>query len=299
MAINRALNPKQLVPGLHSLFGESYDQVETTWTKLFDVETSDRAYEESVKLGSFGLVPVKAEGSAVTYDEFGEEYTARWYHKTYARGFMLTEEAMDDNLYERTGRRYARALGRSMAITKEIEGSSIFNNGFSASYLGGDNVALFSASHPVGNYTNSNTASVDLTESALKNMYVALAGWKDSGGKIFKATPRLLMVHPSDMDTAERLLKSTHRVDSANNDVNFIQTSNLMPDGYMVNHYLTDTDAWFVKTNVQDGLLHFKRKGMTKRMVEDEDTFTMKFIYSERYSFGWGDPLAVYGSQGA
>ncbi|MBK8246213.1 MAG: Mu-like prophage major head subunit gpT family protein [Gemmatimonadetes bacterium] len=300
MAINRALIAKQLVPGINALFGDSYNQVPKTWDKIFQVMSSDRAWEEDVKLGAPGLASDKAEGSSVTYEQWGEEYTVRYQHTTVAKGFIITEEAMEDNLYERGAMRYARAIGRSMAITKEIKGASVLNNAFTAgSYAGGDGKALCATDHPVGVYTNSNTASVDLSESALDAMYVALAAWKDSGGKLFAARPRQLIVPPALMSTAERLLKTQLRVDTANNDVNFLVTSNMIPEGYMVNQYLTDPDAWFIRTDVDHSLIHFKRSGMKKRMTEDEDTFSMKVNFSERYSFGFSDPLGIYGSAGA
>ncbi len=264
MAINRALIAKQLVPGINALFGDSYNAVPKTWDRIFQSLSSDRAYEEDVKLGAPGLAADKAEGSSVSYEQWGEEYTVRYQHTTVAKGFIITEEAMEDNLYERGAMRYARAIGRSMAITKEIKGAAILNNAFTAgSYAGGDGVALCSASHPVGSYTNSNTAAVDLSESALDAMYVAMSAWVDSGGKLFAARP------------------------------------NMLPGGYMVNQWLTDPDAWFVKTDVEHSLIHFKRSGMKKRMTEDEDTFSMKVNFSERYTFGFSDPLGIYGSSGA
>jgi len=300
MAINRALIAKQLVPGINALFGDSYNAVPKTWDKIFQVMSSERAWEEDVKLGAPGLASDKAEGSSVTYEQWGEEYTVRYQHTTVAKGFIITEEAMEDNLYERGAMRYARSIGRSMAITKEIKGASVLNNAFTAgSYAGGDGKALCATDHPVGVYTNSNTASVDLSESALDAMYVALSAWKDSGGKLFAARPKLLIVPPALASTAERLLKTQLRVDTANNDVNFLVTSNMIPEGYMVNQYLTDPDAWFIRTDVDHSLIHFKRSGMKKRMTEDEDTFSMKVNFSERYSFGFSDPLGVYGSAGA
>ena len=300
MAINRALIAKQLVPGINALFGDSYNAVPKTWDKIFQVMSSERAWEEDVKLGAPGLASDKAEGSSVTYEQWGEEYTVRYQHTTVAKGFIITEEAMEDNLYERGAMRYARSIGRSMAITKEIKGASVLNNAFTAgSYAGGDGKALCATDHPVGVYTNSNTASVDLSESALDAMYVALSAWKDSGGKLFAARPKQLIVPPALMSTAERLLKTQLRVDTANNDVNFLVTSNMIPEGYMVNQYLTDPDAWFIRTDVDHSLIHFKRSGMKKRMTEDEDTFSMKVNFSERYSFGFSDPLGVYGSAGA
>ena len=300
MAINRALIAKQLVPGINALFGDSYNQVPKTWDKIFQVMSSERAWEEDVKLGAPGLASDKAEGSSVTYEQWGEEYTVRYQHTTVAKGFIITEEAMEDNLYERGAMRYARSIGRSMAITKEIKGASVLNNAFTAgSYAGGDGKALCATDHPVGVYTNSNTASVDLSESALDAMYIALSAWKDSGGKLFAARPKQLIVPPALMSTAERLLKTQLRVDTANNDVNFLVTSNMIPEGYMVNQYLTDPDAWFIRTDVDHSLIHFKRSGMKKRMTEDDDTFSMKVNFSERYSFGFSDPLGVYGSAGA
>lgn len=300
MAINRALIAKQLVPGINALFGDSYNAVPKTWDRIFQSLSSDRAYEEDVKLGAPGLAADKAEGSSVSYEQWGEEYTVRYQHTTVAKGFIITEEAMEDNLYERGAMRYARAIGRSMAITKEIKGAAILNNAFTAgSYAGGDGVALCSASHPVGSYTNSNTAAVDLSESALDAMYVGLAAWVDSGGKLFAARPNMLVIPPSLMSTAERLLKTQLRVDTANNDVNFLVTSNMLPGGYMVNQWLTDPDACFIKTDVDHSLIHFKRSGMKKRMTEDEDTFSMKVNFSERYTFGFSDPLGIYGFSGA
>jgi len=300
MAINRALIAKQLVPGINALFGDSYNAVPKTWDRIFQSLSSDRAYEEDVKLGAPGLAADKAEGSSVSYEQWGEEYTVRYQHTTVAKGFIITEEAMEDNLYERGAMRYARAIGRSMAITKEIKGAAILNNAFTAgSYAGGDGVALCSASHPVGSYTNSNTAAVDLSESALDAMYVAMSAWVDSGGKLFAARPNMLVIPPSLMSTAERLLKTQLRVDTANNDVNFLVTSNMLPGGYMVNQWLTDPDACFIKTDVDHSLIHFKRSGMKKRMTEDEDTFSMKVNFSERYTFGFSDPLGIYGFSGA
>lgn len=299
MAINRALIAKQLVPGINALFGDTYNAIPKTWDKIFQVMSSDRAYEEDVKLGAPGLASDKAEGSSVSYEQWGEEYTVRYQHVMVAKGFIITEEALEDNLYERGAMRHARAIGRSMAITKEIKGASILNNAFTAgSYAGGDGVALCSASHPVGVYTNSNTAAVDLSESALDAMYVGMSAWVDSGGKLFAARPKMLIVPPALASTAERLLKTQLRVDTANNDVNWIVTSNLLPDGYMVNQWLTDPDAWFVKTDVEHSLIHFKRSGVKKRMTEDEDTFSLKVNFSERYSFGFSDPLGIYGSSG-
>lgn len=300
MAINRALIAKQLVPGINALFGDSYNAVPKTWDRIFQSLSSDRAYEEDIKLGAPGLAADKAEGSSVSYEQWGEEYTVRYQHTTVAKGFIITEEAMEDNLYERGAMRYARAIGRSMAITKEIKGAAILNNAFTAgSYAGGDGVALCSASHPVGSYTNSNTAAVDLSESALDAMYVAMSAWVDSGGKLFAARPNMLVIPPSLMSTAERLLKTQLRVDTANNDVNFLVTSNMLPGGYMVNQWLTDPDACFIKTDVDHSLIHFKRSGMKKRMTEDEDTFSMKVNFSERYTFGFSDPLGIYGFSGA
>ena len=300
MAINRALIAKQLVPGINALFGDSYTQVPKTWDKIFQVMSSERAWEEDVKLGAPGLAADKAEGTSVAYEQWGEEYTVRYQHTTVAKGFIITEEAIEDNLYERGAMRYARAIGRSMAITKEIKGAAILNNAFTAgAYVGGDGKALCATDHPVGSYTNSNTASVDLSESALDAMYVALSSWVDSGGKLFAARPRQLIVPPALMSTAERLLKTQLRVDTANNDVNFLVTSNMIPKGYIVHQYLTDQDAWFIRTDVDHSLIHFKRSGVKKRMTEDEDTFNMKVNFSERYSFGFSDPLGVYGSAGA
>lgn len=300
MAINRALIQAQLEPGINAMFGDSYKSVPTTWDKIFQSLTSDRAWEEDLKLGAPGHAPDKAEGAAVSYTQWGEEYKVRYTHVMVALGFLITEEAMEDNLYEKGAMRYARAIGKSMAQTKEIKAAAILNNAFTAgASAGGDGVALASTAHPVGAYTNSNTASVDLTESALDAMMVQMTSWVDSGGKKINQKAKRLIIPPSLVSTAARLLKTVNRPDTANNDVNFLRTENIVPDGFMVNPYLTDSDAWYLTTDVDHGLIHFKRRGLQRRMTEDEDTYSLKWNTSERYSFGFSDPLGIYASQGA
>lgn len=300
MAINRALISKQLEPGINALFGDTYESFPQTWSRIFQQLTSSRAWEEDVKLSAPGYAPDKAEGAAVAYTQWGEEYTVRYLHTTVALGFNISEEAMEDNQYESGSMRYARAIGRSMAQTKELKGASILNNAFTAgAYAGGDGVALASTSHPIGLYTNSNYAAVDLTESALDAMFVQMSGWLDSGGKKINMRPKALVIPPALMSTAARLLKTEKRVDTANNDINFVRTENLIQDGFMVHNFLTDSDAWFVTTDCDRGLIHFKRRGIRRRMEEDTDTFTLKWNASERYSFGFSDPLGIYASTGA
>jgi hypothetical protein len=299
--INRSMIAKQLVPGIFAKFGDGLKSVPKRWDKMFEVETSDRAYEEIVQVGALPIAQVKAEGQSVNYVGYGEERTWRFNMLTMALGFIITKEAMDDNQYERGANAYAMELGRSMAVAKEIHHANIFNNGFSPSYPGADAQPLFSRSHPFGAYLNANTpaAGLDLTESSLELMSVETAAWTDGGGKLTAFEPKRLIVGPGNRFTAERLLKSSGQTSTGNNDINPVKSLDLLPGGYMVNPYLTDPDAWFVIMNAPTGLISFKRQAIEKRVHEDTDTFSLKTNFSERYVAGWANPLGVWGSPGA
>jgi len=296
MAITTAAIARQLEPGLNAMFGMSYKRRPTQYTELFETFTSDRNFEEDLKRNSFGLGVVKPEGQSVSFDEAGEAYISRYEHVTIAKGTVITEEALEDNQYEKGAMQYARALGTSLAQTKEVRGANILNNAFDSDFLGGDGVSLCNASHPIGALTISNTASAALSESSLEAALTAIRGWTDDRGKLIAAMPRKLVVPPALVYTAERLLKSAQRVGTGDNDINALRSMGVLPGGSVVNDHLTDTNNWFILTDIDHGLKHFKRKGLTKRMVEMEDTFSLKYIVSERYSFGWSDPLAIFGA---
>lgn len=299
--INRSMIAKQLAPGLFAKFGDGMRSVPKRYNKMFKTVDTERAYEEIVQVGAMPLAQVKQEGQSVSYAGYGEERTYTFRPFTSALGFIITKEAIDDNQYERGSTAYATELGRAMATAKEVVHANIFNNGFSGSYLGGDGVALFSTAHPFGSYTNANTfsAQVDLTESALELAYTTMSAWTDAGGKLVGFEPQRLLVAPGGRFTAERLLKSTGRVDSANNDVNPVRSLDLVPDGYMVNPFFTDPDAWFLTTNCPQGLMSFNRQGIEKRMNEDTDTYSLKVNFNERYVPGWANALGVFGVSGA
>lgn len=297
--INRAQIAKQLAPGLFAKFGDGMRAVPARWNKMFTVENTDRAYEEIVQVGAMPAAQVKAEGQSVNYVSYGEERTYRFSVITMALGYSITDEAIKDNQYEKGSSYLAMELGRSMAVAKEMHHANVFNNGFSVN--GGDGVPLFSTAHPFGTYTNANRPSVavDLSESSLELMAVGIPAWTDAGGKLMAYEPNRLLIPPALRFTAERLLKSTGRTDTANNDVNPVRSLDLLPGGYMVNPYLTDPDAWFVTTNAPQGMMSFKRQGIEKRMHEDTDTFSLKVNFSERYIAGYANALGVWGSPGA
>lgn len=301
MAISRSQLVKELLPGLNALFGLEYKRYEQEHTEIFTSETSDRSFEEETKLSGFGAAPVKPEGSSLAYDTAQESYTSRYTHDTVAMGFAITEEAIEDNLYDSLSSRYTKALARSMAYTKQVKAAAILNNAFSGSYLGGDGVALCSASHPLsGGATNSNLLSAaDLNETSLENAYIQMAGWTDERGLLVAAKPRKLVIPPALTFVAERLLKTQARVGTADNDVNAIVSISAVPGGYTVNHFLTDTNAWFLMTDVPNGLKHFTRVAMSTGMEGDFDTGNVRYKARERYSFGWSDPLAILGSAGS
>jgi len=304
MAISRAQLLKELLPGLNALFGLEYARYGEESKEIYETETSERSFEEETKLSGFTAAPVKNEGSAIAYDNAQEAWTARYNHETIAQGFSITEEAIEDNLYDSLSARYTKALARSMAYTKQVKAASILNNGFtnSAQYYGGDGVPLFSTAHPlVSGGVNSNTLSTqaDLNETSLENAVIQIAAWTDERGLLIAARPRKLVIPPSLQFVATRLLETELRVGTNFNDINAIKNNGSIPEGYAINHFLTDTDAWFLTTDVPNGLKHFVRSPMATSMDGDFDTGNVRYKARERYSFGWSDPLGVFGSTGA
>jgi hypothetical protein len=302
MAISRAQLFKELLPGLNKLFGLEYAKYENEHTMVFSTENSDRSFEEEQKLSGFGAAGVKMEGMGINYDTAQEAWTARYTHETIAMGFAITEEAIEDNLYDQLSARYTKALARSMAYTKQVKAAAILNNGFTAAFAGGDAVALLSASHPlVSGGVNSNIAAVatDLNETALENAVIDIAAWTDERGLLIAARPRKLIIPPALQFVATRILQTELRVETSDNDINAIKANGAIPEGYGVMHYLTDPDAWFLTTDVPNGLKHFVRVPLKTGMDTDFDTGNYRYKSRERYSFGWSDPLAIYGSPGA
>jgi hypothetical protein len=302
MAISRAQLLKELLPGLNALFGLEYSRYGEEHKEIFDTETSERSFEEETKLSGFSAAPVKNEGSAIAYDNAQEAWTARYNHETIALGFSLTEEAVEDNLYDSLSARYTKALARAMAYTKQTKAASILNNGFSAASTGGDGVALFSTAHPLVNGdTNSNTQATvaDLNETSLEAAVIQIAGWTDERGLLIAAKPKKLVIPPASMFIATRLLETEQRVGTADNDINALKNNGSIPGGYTVNHFLTDTDAWFLTTDVPNGLKHFVRSPLAQSMDGDFDTGNVRYKSRERYSFGWSDPLGIWGAPGA
>lgn len=302
MAISRAQLLKELLPGLNALFGLEYAQYGEEHKEIFDIETSERSFEEETKLSGFSAAPVKNEGSAIAYDNAQEAFTARYNHETIALGFSLTEESVEDNLYDSLSARYTKALARAMAYTKQTKGAAILNNGFSSSYKGGDGVALFSTAHPtVGGGTNSNTftTEADLNETSLESAVIQIAGWVDERGLLIAAKPEKLVIPPALMFVATRLLETELRVGTSDNDINALKSNGSIPGGYTVNHFLTDTNAWFLTTDVPNGLKMFTRAPLSNSMDGDFDTGNVRYKSRERYSFGWSDPLGMFGSSGS
>jgi len=301
MAISRAQALKELLPGLNALFGLEYAKYENEHVDIYETETSERSFEEEVKLSGFGAAPVKPEGSAITFDNAQESFTARYNHETVAMGFSITEEAMEDNLYDSLSARYTKALARAMAYTKQVKAASLLNAGFTT-FLSGDGVSLLNASHPtVAGGTNANrpTTAADLNETSLEQAVIDIAAYKDERGLLIAARPRKLIIPPSLMFVATRLLQTELRVGTADNDINAINSNGSIPGGYGVNHYLTDNDAWFLTTDVPNGMKHFVRIALSQSMDGDFATGNVRYKARERYSFGVSDPLAIYGSPGA
>jgi hypothetical protein len=310
MAISRAQMLKELLPGLNALFGLEYEKYEDEHTMMYETESSDRSFEEEVKLSGFGSAPVKAEGAAISYDSAQESFTARYNHETIALGFSITEEAMEDNLYDSLSARYTKALARGMAYTKQVKAANPFNNGFTNSFQSGDGVNLFTASgdgvtggdgHPLvsgGKNSNRPATAADLNETSLEDAVINIAAFTDERGLLIAARPRRLIVPPALQFVATRLLESAGRVGTADNDINAIRNNGAIPEGYMVNHYLTDSNAFFVITDVPNGMKHFERTPLETSMDGDFDTGNVRYKARERYSFGVSDPLGVYGSPG-
>jgi len=301
MAISRGQLVKELEPGLNALFGLEYKRYENQHAEIFDTENSDRAFEEEVMLSGFANASVKPEGSGVTFDNAQETFTARYTHETIALAFAITEEAIEDNLYDRLASRYTKALARSMANTKQVKAANVLNNGFSASYAGGDGKALLATDHPTiaGSFSNELATSADLNETSLEQALIDIAALTDERGlKI--AAKGVKMIIPSELQfTAERLMKSAQRVGTADNDINAIKSMGMIPQGYVVNNYLTDTDAFFIKTDVPNGMKMFVRSPIKTSMEGDFDTGNVRYKARERYSFGWSDPRGIFGSPGA
>jgi len=301
MAISRAQALKELLPGLNALFGLEYAKYEDEHSEIYETENSERSFEEELKLSGFGAAPIKTEGGALSYDNAQESYVARYVHETVAMGFAITEEAMEDNLYDSLSSRYTKALARAMAYTKQVKAASLLNTGFTT-FNSGDGVTLFSTAHPtVSGVTNSNRPSVavDLNETALEQAVIDIAGYVDERGLLIAAMPRKLIIPPGLMFVATRLLQTDLRVGTADNDLNALKTNGSIPEGYRVNHYLTDADAWFLTTDVPNGMKHFVRAAMTTAMDGDFDSGNVRYKSRERYSFGVSDPLGIYASPGA
>jgi hypothetical protein len=301
MAISRSQLLKELLPGLNALYGLEYKRYGEEHKDIYEIEHSERSFEEEVKLSGFGSAPVKAEGSALLFDTAQEAYVSRYTHETIALGFSITEEAVEDNLYDSLSSRYTKALARGMAYTKQVKAAATLNNGFTSG-LGGDGKYLFATDHPlVSGGTNSNrpTTGTDLNETSLEAAVIAIAAWTDERGLLIAAKPQKLIIPPALQFVATRFLETELRVDTADNTVNAIKSNGSIPQGYAVNHWLTDTNAWFLKTDVPNGLKMFIRAPMSTKMSGDFDTGNVKYSARERYSFGWSDSLGFYGSPGS
>jgi hypothetical protein len=301
MAISRAQLLKELLPGLNALFGMEYARYDDEHAALYETESSDRSFEEEVKLSGFDAAPVKDEGSAISYDAAQESFTARYNHETIAMGFAITEEAMEDNLYDSLSARYTKALARAMAHTKQVKAVVPLNTGFDT-YQSGDGVYLFSASHPlVSGGTNANMPSThaDLNETSLEAAVIQIGKWTDERGLMIAARPQTLVIPPDLQFVAARVMQSDLRPGTADNDINAVRSMGVVPGGTVVNHYLTDTDAWFLLTDVPNGMKHFNRVALETSMDGDFDTGNVRYKARERYSFGVSDPLGIWGTTGA
>lgn len=309
MAISRAQLLKELLPGLNGLFGMTYKTYENQHTEIFETESSDRSFEEETKLSGFASAPVKTEGAGIAYDTAQEVFTARYVHETIAMGFSITEEAIEDNLYDSLSARYTKALARAMAYTKQVKAAAVLNNAFSGSYLGGDGVSLCGVNsgssrvgHPLvgggANY-NSPATAVDLNETAIEAAVIQIQAWTDERGLLVAAKPRKLVVPPAYQFVVKRVLGSDLRVGTSDNDLNALKALGTIGSGYTINNFLTDSNAWFMMTDVPNGLKMFQRVGMKTAMEGDFETGNVRYKARERYSFGWSDPLAIWGSSGS
>ena len=302
MAISRAQLTKELEPGLNALFGMEYSRYENEHEEIFESENSDRAFEEEVLIAGFGNAPVKREGDGVEFDTAYEGFTARYTHETIALAFALTEEAVEDNLYDRLGARYTKALARSMAHTKQVKAANVLNNAFSSSYTGGDGLSLVNSAHTLaggGTYSNTPSTQVDLNETSLEDGLISISTLVDDRNLTLALQGMKLIVPPQLQFIADRLLETPGRVGTADNDINAMKNMGMIPEGYAVNHFLTDTDAWYLLTDCPDGMKHFVRTPISTNMEGDFDTGNVRFKARERYSFGWSNPRGIYGSQGA
>ena len=302
MAISRAQLLKELLPGLNALFGLEYARYGEEHKEIYETETSERSFEEETKLSGFSAAPVKNEGAAISYDNAQEAWTARYNHETVALGFSITEEAVEDNLYDSLSSRYTKALARAMSYSKQVKAAAVLNNAFTSGYNGGDGVILCSTSHPLtGGGVNSNTLATpaDLNETSLEAAVIQIAGWTDERGLLIAAKARKLIVPPNLMFVSKRLLDTELRVGTTDNDINALKAMGSIPEGYKVNHFLTDVNGWFLLTDVPNGLKHFVRSPLQNSMDGDFDTGNVRYKARERYSFGFSDPLGIFGSAGA
>jgi hypothetical protein len=301
MAISRSQLVKELEPGLNALFGLEYDRYENQHTEIFDTETSDRAFEEEVMLSGFGSASVKPEGSSVNFDNATESFTARYTHETVALAFAITEEAVEDNLYDKISSRYTKALARSMSNAKQVKAANVLNNAFNSSFTGGDGKELCATDHPTtgGTVKNELSTSADLNETSLEQALIDIAGITDDRGLKVALNGMKLIIPVNLQFTAERLMKSNQRVGTSDNDINAVGSMGMIPQGYVVNNYLTDTDAFFIKTDVSNGLKHFQRSPISTKMEGDFETGNVKYKARERYSFGFSDWRGIFGSPGA
>ena len=301
MAISRSQLVKELEPGLNALFGLEYDRYDNQHAEIFDTENSDRAFEEEVMLSGFGNAQVKPEGSSVNYDDATETFTARYTHETLALAFSITEEAVEDNLYDKISSRYTKALARSMSNAKQIKAANVLNRAFNSSYTGGDSKELCATDHSTiaGNVKNELSTAADLNETSLEQALIDIAGLTDERGMKISLNGMKMIIPVNLQFTAERLMKSSQRVSTGDNDINAVKSMGMIPQGYVVNNYLTDTDAWFIKTDAPNGMKHFQRTPVSTKMEGDFDTGNVRYKARERYSFGWSDWRGIFGSPGA
>ena len=302
MAISRAQLSKELEPGLNALFGMEYARYENQHSEIFTTETSDRSFEEEVMLSGFGAAPTKSEGTGVAFDDANEAYTARYNHETVALAFSITEEAVEDNLYDRLSARYTKALARSMAHTKQVKAAAVLNNAFDSTVTGGDGKELCATDHPLTNgstFANEPSTAADLNETSLEDALIKFAGFVDERGLIVALRGMKLIIPRQLQFVAERIMNSTLRVSTSDNDLNALKSMGMLPEGYVVNDFLTDTDAFFIMTDTPRGFLHFERVALSTGMEADFDTGNMRYKARERYSFGFSDPRCVFGSPGA
>ena len=302
MAISRAQLSKELEPGLNALFGMEYARYENQHSEIFTTETSDRSFEEEVMLSGFGAAPTKSEGTGVAFDDANEAYTARYNHETVALAFSITEEAVEDNLYDRLSARYTKALARSMAHTKQVKAAAVLNNAFDSTVTGGDGKELCATDHPLTNgstFANEPSTAADLNETSLEDALIKIAGFVDERGLIVALRGMKLIIPRQLQFVAERIMNSTLRVSTSDNDINALKSMGMLPEGYVVNDFLTDSDAFFIMTDTPRGFLHFERVALSTGMEADFDTGNMRYKARERYSFGFSDPRCVFGSPGA